>query len=136
MAASCSSRTKARHKKPKTNLLANSSPRIQSIPSGDEVDVAGYGSSSLDSHVPDLIANAMAGASWARSRWLEDHGLKNIIGAVSNRQTATTLLRAFGMGHGRLAYAPIRFYGEALKLASLGHVPENERLQRCARHHR
>lgn len=64
MAASCGSRTKARHKKPKADLLANSSPRIQSIPSGDEVDVAGYGSSSLNSRVPDLIANAKAGAWW------------------------------------------------------------------------
>lgn len=72
----------------------------------------------------------------ARSRWFEDHGLKNITGAVSNRQTVTTLLRALGMGYGRLAYASIRFYGEALKLASLGHVLENERLQRWARHHR
>jgi arylsulfatase A-like enzyme len=100
----------------KTNQLANSSLGIQSVLAGDEVQLAGYGSPSLDSRVPDLVINAKVGTLWAHSYRFEDHGgflpqdfnvplltynpnlaPKNITGIVSNRQVATTLLQALGL---------------------------------------
>lgn len=102
--------------KAKSNLLANSSLGISYVLAGDEVTAAGYGSPFLDSRVPDLIIGAKVGTLWNDGFEFEDHGgflpqdldvpliaynpnLKpaNITQVVSNRQVASTMLKALGL---------------------------------------
>jgi hypothetical protein len=100
----------------KANLLANSTLGIAYVLIGDEITLAGYGSPSLDSRVPDLIIGAKVGTLWNQGFEFVDHGgflpqdldvpliaynpslqKKNITEVVSNRQVASSLLFAVGL---------------------------------------
>jgi hypothetical protein len=100
----------------KANLLANSSLGISYVLAGYEVEAAGYGSPFLDSRVPDLIIGAKVGTLWNVGFEFEDHGgflpqdlnvplvaynprlrPNNITETVSNRQIASTMLKALGL---------------------------------------
>lgn len=102
--------------KAKKNLLANSTLGISYVLAGDEVTQAGYGSPYLDSRVPDLIIGAKVGTLWNQGFEFMDHGgflpqdlnvpliaynpklkEKNVTQEVSNRQVASTMLRALGL---------------------------------------
>lgn len=101
----------------KANLLANKTLNIATVLAGTEVEQAGFGSPFLDPRVPDLIINGSVGDLWVNSGFeFEDHGgfqpqdlnvpliaynpylqARNITEMVSNRQVATTLLKALGL---------------------------------------
>jgi arylsulfatase A-like enzyme len=100
----------------KANLLANTTLGISYVLAGDEVALAGFGSPSLDPRVPDLVIGAKVGTLWNVGFEFEDHGgflpqdlnvplvaynpklkPRNITEVVSNRQVASTLLRALGL---------------------------------------
>jgi hypothetical protein len=100
----------------KANLLANTTLGISYVLAGDEVALAGFGSPSLDPRVPDLVIGAKVGTLWNVGFEFEDHGgflpqdlnvpllaynpklkPKNVTEVVSNRQVASTLLRALGL---------------------------------------
>lgn len=88
---------------------------------GDEVAEASYGSPYLDPRVPDLVIGAQVGTLWNVGIEFEDHGgflpqdlnvpllaynpllaPKNTTQVVSNRQVASTLLKAFGLPQAQL----------------------------------
>ena len=100
----------------KSNLLSNSSLGISYVLAGDEVALAGYGSPYLDSRVPDLVIGAKVGTLWTTGFEFEDHGgflpqdldvplvvynpklrAKNVTEVVSNRQVASSMLKALGL---------------------------------------
>jgi len=100
----------------KANLLANTTLGISYVLAGDEVALAGFGSPSLDPRVPDLVIGADVGTLWNVGFEFEDHGgflpqdlnvplmaynprlrPQNITEVVSNRQVASTLLKALGL---------------------------------------
>lgn len=100
----------------KANLLSNSTLGISYVLAGDEVTLAGFGSPSLDPRVPDLVIGADVGTLWNVGFEFEDHGgflpqdlnvpllaynpklkPKNVTEVVSNRQVASTLLKALGL---------------------------------------
>ncbi|KAK9327357.1 alkaline-phosphatase-like protein [Lipomyces starkeyi] len=100
----------------KSNLLANISLGISYVLAGNEVTGAGFGSPFLDSRVPDLIIGAKVGTLWNVGFEFVDHGgflpqdldvpliaynpnlkPKNVTQVVSNRQVASTMLRALGL---------------------------------------
>ncbi|KAK1046222.1 hypothetical protein LTR74_017999 [Friedmanniomyces endolithicus] len=100
----------------KANLLANTTLGVAYVLAGDEIQHAGFGSPWLDSRVPDLIIGAKVGYLWASSPRFEDHGgylpqdlnvpliaynpylepANNSI-FVSNRQVASTMVKALGL---------------------------------------
>ncbi|KAK0851158.1 hypothetical protein LTR03_004225 [Friedmanniomyces endolithicus] len=100
----------------KANLLANTTLGVAYVLAGDEIQHAGFGSLWLDSRVPDLIIGAKVGYLWASSPRFEDHGgylpqdlnvpliaynpylepANNSI-FVSNRQVASTMVKALGL---------------------------------------
>ena len=117
--------------KAKKNLLANATLGISYVLAGDEVAEAGYGSPYLDPRVPDLVIGAKVGTLWNVGFEFADHGgflpqdlnvpliaynpklkEKNVTEVVSNRQIASTMLRALGLplaqldGY-RLASSPV-----------------------------
>lgn len=100
----------------KANLLANTTLGISYVLAGDEVALAGFGSPSLDPRVPDLVIGANTTTLWNVGFEFEDHGgflpqdlnvpllaynpklkAKNITEVASNRQVASTVLRALGL---------------------------------------
>lgn len=100
----------------KKNLLSNTTLGISYVLAGDEVTEAGYGSPALDPRVPDLVIGAKVGTLWNVGFEFADHGgflpqdlnvmlmaynprLKrvNVTQVVSNRQVASTMLRALGL---------------------------------------
>jgi hypothetical protein len=102
--------------KAQANLLSNSSLGISYVLIGAEITLAGYGSPTLDSRVPDLIIGAKVGTLWNQGFEFVDHGgflpqdldvpliaynpsinAKNVTETVSNRQIASSLLFAVGL---------------------------------------
>ncbi|KAE8444637.1 hypothetical protein EG329_014385 [Mollisiaceae sp. DMI_Dod_QoI] len=100
----------------KANLLANATLEISYVLAGDEVALAGFGSPSLDPRVPDLVIGAKISTLWNTGFEFTDHGgflpqdldvpliaysphlkPKNVTEVVSNRQVASTLLKALGL---------------------------------------
>ena len=100
----------------KSNLLSNATLGISYVLAGDEVAEARYGSPYLDPRVPDLVIGAKVGTLWNVGFEFEDHGgflpqdlnvpliaynprlrPQNVTEVVSNRQVASSMLKALGL---------------------------------------